>query len=161
MTDRVDLGDEPAVRGAQHVEAVDAERAANGVDVVRDCRRAVVGDRAAQLRAAGCDGSEHRAHAVLKRLTVDRARSARAARVHEQQIAGIEQWAELVEVAVPLARRRDPGPPAIARIVPCEATLASPCGISVNPIAVVPASGLARSSGTSIEPHIPGESVHG
>ena len=107
MTDRVDLGDEPAVRGAQHVEAVDAECAANGVDVVGDCRRAVVGDRPAQLCAAGSDGSQHRAHTVLKRRTVDRARSARAARVHEQQIASIEQWAELVEVTVPLARRRD------------------------------------------------------
>src|SRR4051812_19106376 len=54
-----------------------------------------------------------------------------------------------------------PGPPAAPRIVPSAAPDPR-CGMTEKKTGVVPAPGLARSSGTSMEPHrVPGGSSQG
>src|SRR4051794_6361767 len=54
-----------------------------------------------------------------------------------------------------------PGPPAAPRMVP-SAGPEPRCGMTEKKVGVVPAPGLARSSGTSMEPHrVSGGSSHG
>ena len=164
MAHRVGLGVGGAVREAEVVEAAQAERGPDGLDVGRDVVAAVEVRPAAELAAALRDvGVKVVETAVLERLAVDRVGQPRAAVIDQHDVPALAQRADQVRRELLAALLRGRCARAAERRHDRAIGLRGARGVredgEEDPI--VASAGRSRSSGTTTRPHsAPGTSSH-